>query len=221
MIVRLHDLSARAPTHADLQAVTTLWTTCTNSTYHNEEEIHQRWRSASFQLHADAWMVVTRQSEIVAYADVLHEEHASIRIFVVSLVIHPDHRERGLAMLLLLLVEQRVRRLIETMPLSHQIILKSIVSKIDNRACEVFVREGYTRKHRFYRVAVGHKTGHEKLQKQLKIDLLIDDDHPLASGQDAYQCEVYEKVLRRSQDVISVQMQSSSELQDKDSRVLV
>ena len=200
MIVRLQHLSARAPSLADLQAVASLWTTCTDSTHYNEEEVHQRWQTTSFQLHADAWVVVTRQNDIVAYADICRETH--LGAFVTSIYVHPDQRERGIAMLLLLLVEQRLRHFMDDIPLSQKITLTSTVRNIDNHTCTMFVREGYICQRRFSRVTVARKEG--AFVDPLHIDLLIDDDSLLGNDQGVQDCEVYVKVLRSAQEVAKV-----------------
>ncbi len=211
MIVRLHNLSVRNPLSADLQAVTGLMAVCDSADSGiadpMEDDVRQRWQTKGFNLQTDAWVIVTGQGQIVGYADVQRENEGELFQFV---CVHPDYRGRGIGKLLIHLMEERARQLVQDFPLAQRVTLSIVLSSLNERAKGVFEREGYLSARRFWRLVVemdGDTTPTlEEFYRggKLKLDLVIDTDNLLGAVQTqrrsgmytARQYEVYQKVLR-------------------------
>ena len=209
MIVRFHNLAARAPSMDDLDAVTELMIACdlveSRITEPTAEDVRQAWQGANFCLSMDAWVIVTNQGKFVGYADVRQEEEGR---FVSVIRVHPEYRKRGIGTLLTWLTEERARQL--TCDQEQRVVLSVTVSSLDDGARCLLQREDYTLVRHFWRLVIDvdevARSAQEEVedQKRLKLDLVIDSSTLLGDAATyhrtgmyvAHQYDVYEKVLR-------------------------
>ncbi len=209
MLAMLRNLLARAPSMDDLQAVTELRRVCDLTDYgmpdSTEQDILADWQRPGFNLNTDAWIIVTRDKQVVGYASVRRCEHFSFNIYA---CVHPAYRGRGIGMLLLRLAEGRAREQINLAPPGARVTLKSTVYETNQAAQQLLEREGYAPQ--FWRLIVDleedpsesfeefHQSG------KLKLDLVVDTSNLMGTTNIqkrtsiyvARQYIVYEKELR-------------------------
>ena len=211
MIVRLHNLSARAPVTSDLRAVIELLIACETDESGMadavEEEVRNTWQEATFNLKTDAWVIVTNKGQIVGYAQVRRDEHEQ---FIALMRVHPEYRGRGIGTLLTWLVEERARYLLNYVSPDTRVTLSSTVSSSDRAACRLFEREGYSEVRSFWRLIIEmDEMPTESFDDfyqhgKLKVDLVVDAENLMGTTQlqrrtgmyVAHQYVVYEKELR-------------------------
>ncbi len=182
MIVRLHNLAARAPRMTDLDTVTGLLIACDSmESYIAEptaEDVCRVWESPDFCMETDAWVIVTNQGRLVGYADVRREGEEQI----VSLIrVHPEYRGRGMGTLLIWLTEDRARQMLRLQEKEWRVVLSVTVSDMDQGARHLLEREGYSLTRHFWRLVIdvdevsrtAQEEGSEE-QRKLKLDLVID-----------------------------------------------
>jgi len=209
MIVRLHNLSARAPRLADVAAVGKLLALC--DTFDEagsadedgrRREIQAVWQAPCFNVSRDAWVIVNREEQIVGYGD--NRELAEGR-FGAYVSVHPEYRRRGIAMLLLRLIETRVRERMLDMDDHLGITMQAVIGSTNDVAHHLFEREGYERVHNFWKVIVEmHEAPAMGPRGSFKLDFVIDTKawtrarhlQEQAGMYSAYQYHVYEKTLR-------------------------
>ena len=213
MIVRLHNLSARAPVLADALSVAILMRTCdrieSGIERASEEDVSKSWQMPLFDLCKDAWIIESKCGQVVGYADVRRESEISTNVFVMNIDVHPDYRGRGIGTLLLWLVEERTRQLMQRLPVDQQVTLQISISSMSLQARELLEHERYNLVRQFWRVIIDMEEVSSRSMVaslpggQLKLDLMIADKPLQASSAvfckeiyTAQQYEVYEKVLR-------------------------
>ncbi len=214
MLVRLHNLSARAPVMADIRAIAELRHLEDDSLQDDidalKESLRRDWQTPDFVLRLDAWVIVTTQGQIVGYADVRCKGERLWNECTLNVHVHPGYRDRGLATLLIWLAEERARQLMNSASLDRDVVLSSSVSSLNQWAREVYLREGYVLTRRFWRLIIGveeavAQSNRELARRgQLTIDVVLDTDTEIDSDQEqqnpaiyiARQYEVYAKVLR-------------------------
>ncbi len=214
MLVRLHNLSARAPVMTDIRAIAELCHLDDDSLQDGidalKESLRRDWQTPDFVLKLDAWVIVTIQGQIVGYADVRCKSERLWNEFALNVHVHPGYRDRGLATLLIWLAEERARQLMNSASLDRDVVLSSSVSSLNQWAREVYLREGYVLTRRFWRLIIGveeavAQSNRELARRgQLTIDVVLDTDTEIDSDQEqqnpaiyiARQYEVYAKVLR-------------------------
>lgn len=211
MIVRLHNLSARVPVLDDLRAVVDLMIACDIVEPSGEsveavgEDIRDAWQMSGFNLKTDAWVIVTNKGQLVGYADVRQNENGQ---FAMLLRVHPDFRGRGVGTLLLWMVEERARQLVQNVRSDLRVSLCSTLSSLNQVGHSLFEREGYAVAHRFWRIVIEMDEmppqSFEELSQRgrLKVDVVVDSQASVGPMQRrtgmymVYQYEVYEKELR-------------------------
>jgi len=153
MVVSLHNLSARVASLSDLRAVTELMTACdlaeSGIADPEQKDVWKAWHASGFNLKTDAWIVVTNDGLLVGYADVRCNEHGQ---WTFLLRVHPDYQARGIGVLLIWLVEKRMRQLI-----THacpKVMLSSVISSMDRATSHLLERDGYTLVRSFWRLAI-------------------------------------------------------------------
>ena len=173
------NLVARAPSMDELQAVTELRIACDLADYgmsnSTAQDILADWQRPGFNLNTDAWIIVTRDKQVVGYARVRRCEDISFDIYT---CVHPACRGRGIGMLLLRLDEGRAREQLHRAPPGARVTLKSTVCQTNQAAQQLLEREGYTPQ--FWRLIVDleedpsesfeefHQSG------KLKLDLVVE-----------------------------------------------
>ncbi|WP_157506894.1 GNAT family N-acetyltransferase [Ktedonobacter racemifer] len=196
----------------DIQAVAELWRISKrkdmNLVVMTEEDVQRRWQRNGFYLAQDAWVIVTTQGCVVAYADVQREEEQAGLMF--ALMVHPAYRGRGIGTLLLRMVEQRARELTYGSSTGEQVALCIAVHSQNRLAKQLLEREGYTASEHFWRVSLERddvllqSLQEPEQEGSLTMDLYVDASQAPASrviagradSHVAQQYEVYQRVLR-------------------------
>jgi GNAT superfamily N-acetyltransferase len=213
MIVRLQNLSLRAPILSDLHTVAELIMLCDtdmfDSLQRGKEAFTHNWHAPQFQLPTDAWVIITRDQHIIAYADV-HQGPAELQgMFTAAICIHPRYRHLGLGTLLLRLVEMRARQLMCDIVSDVQIALQFLMPGNVSATREFFAAEGYVLARQFWRlrfaVPLISVQSVKKLYRHGALDIdvtvAIDQSSETVEDQHAYeppvvnQYDVYEKIL--------------------------
>ncbi len=203
MIVRLHNLSARIPVLQDAKAVTELMSACDIANFGGidtaKEDVAKVWQTTPhFDLKTDAWVIVTREGQLVGYADIrLDKTHEQLVCFV---RIHPKFRGRGIGTLFTLLIEERARQLACLAHPGKRITLSVTVCVCNRGARQLLEREGYMSVKRFWRLSITDGDTHETLTADLNVDTRdLFDASNMVERTGLYvarQYEVYEKELR-------------------------
>lgn len=158
MIIRLHHLSARAPTMQDASAIANLIDMCEEDIVARggcwEEKLRHIWENAAFQICSDAWVIVTRQDQIVGYADVRRQSEPSLFVCALVICVHPDYRGRGIETLLIRLAEDRVRHIGRNCALLQPVHLRVEVSVPNGALSETLQQEGYMPMQTFVRMSI-------------------------------------------------------------------
>lgn len=213
MIVRLHNLSVRAPGLPDLDAVAALIDACDEmetggvDAHVQEEDLRRLWQAPGFNLQNDAWVIVNRSGQIVAYAVVHLQEEA---LFSLQLLVHPEYRGRGIGTLLIWLAEERARQLMKGIQPDLCVCLCTTAHSSNQAATSLFERERYKAVRSFWRLIVEmdevlvQSFGQLRQGGRFKLDVVV--DAPQAGGQmqppartsaySAHHYTVYEKQLR-------------------------
>lgn len=209
MIVRLHNLSARAPKLADVDAVGELMALCdafdeagSADEDGKRRELQEMWQVPGFNIARDAWVIVNRQEQIVGYGD--NRDIAEGR-FGAYMYVHPEYRGRGIATLLLRLIETRARERMLDMDADLGITMQAVASSSNDVAHHLFEREGYEHVHSFWQVVVEmQEIPAMEPRGSFKFDFVIDASawtrarhlREQEGMYSAYQYHVYEKTLR-------------------------
>jgi GNAT superfamily N-acetyltransferase len=213
MIVRLQNLSLRAPILSDLHMVAELImlcdTTLFDSLQRGKEAFTHNWHAPQFDLLTDAWVIVTHEQNIVAYADVHQEQEDLPGVFTASVCIHPRYRHLGMGTLLLRLAEMRARQLMCDIVSDLQIALQFVMSGNIPETREFFESEGYTLTRQLWRLRLampltsvkGVKKSYRHGALDVDVTVAIDrssetvEDQTRADTLVVSQYDVYEKVL--------------------------
>ncbi|HTI13821.1 MAG TPA: GNAT family N-acetyltransferase [Dictyobacter sp.] len=218
MVIRLQNLSVQTPVQTDARPVAELITLCEQcapeAVNETEAELCRVWQADLLSLATDAWLIVSKQSQVVGYADVRQRYSGFTLEFHVIIFVHPDFGQRGIATLLLWLSEVRAHQMLQNIPIEQRATLRSAVGVEDEITRALFVHEGYEVVQRFWRLCVEmrHITQnslHEWAQcGQIKVDVVVDTAyeqvHVPAAQQTRVQVarmyDVYEKILRLGQE---------------------
>lgn len=207
MSVHLTNLLARIPEERDLYAIMELVALCGRAEHgiadSSTEELQAHWRSHSFHLESDAWVIVNKKGQFVGFGAVCHSDCEEFHTFV---CVHPDYRKRGIGTLLLRLIEERARQQMYHTSQDRRACMKALVSSQNTEARSLFEREGYTLAREFWRVTVVLDDAQELRQRVGKrtLDIAVESRQlvGLASLYDReavysirWYCE-YEKELR-------------------------
>ena len=213
MIVRLQNLSLRAPILTDLHTVAELVvlydTEMFDSLQRGKEALTHNWHAPQFHLLTDAWVMVTRGQDIIAYADVHQEQEEAQGTFTGTLCIHPRYRHLGLGTLLLRLAEMRARQLMCDIVADVQVKLQLVMCSNVTATREFFDAEGYMLARQFWRLRLGVPLVSVQTVKKLyrhdalDVDVTVAVDHSSETVEDQSpsgtsvvgQYDVYEKVL--------------------------
>jgi GNAT superfamily N-acetyltransferase len=222
MIVRLHNLSARAPVMEDVRAVTSLLVECDAVEFGiadpKEEDVQKVWQASDFNLKTDAWVIVSRDGQVVGYADVRHGEDEQLSF---SIYVHPEYRSRGIGTLLIWMVEERARQMMRKRSSKGQATLNIAISSFNQAAQSLLEREGYVLARHFWRFliemdeAIFPESSNGSEKGKIRMDLVVDAQNlmgatPLARRTGMYvarQYHVYEKVLRVGHDLVELDQQ--------------
>ncbi|MBE3561633.1 MAG: GNAT family N-acetyltransferase [Ktedonobacteraceae bacterium] len=213
MIIRLHNLSARAPQMKDLRAVTELMKICDEAEGYDsditEDELRRAWLAEGFSLRTDAWVIATRTGQIAGYAEVRREEgrgdDSEDERLAALLRVHPDYRGRGIGTLLIWLLEERARQVATQLSQEKRVVLYTRACGDSRVAHHLFEREGYVAARHLWRLVIDMDEApvDERQPGRVQVDLEIDTQNLLSTMPTrrtgiytARQYIVYEKTLR-------------------------
>ncbi|HLJ33647.1 MAG TPA: GNAT family N-acetyltransferase [Ktedonobacteraceae bacterium] len=206
MAVLLHNLSARAPSLADLEPVTRLLIVCDTvedglSDY-TKEDLRSKWQKPGFRLDKDAWVIVTTKGQFVGYASVWLDPQRPDGDIEMYIRVHPEYVGRGIGTLLLRLAEYRARSLVQYAPPAVRVALNVSVNSVNRVAGMLLEREGYTQVSHLCRLLIDSDEFSQP--GSMKLDLAVDAQAltgvtQLQKRTGIYfmrQYDVYEKELR-------------------------
>lgn len=144
-------LLVRTPVMDDLQATYDVMQASGVANYGVEnltlEELHMIWNEPDFNLATDAWVVVTPEDRVVAYADTGHRQH--VRLFG-EFRVHPDYRGLEIEKYLLRLIEARMQQHIPQAPAHARVALALRVGHNSQATAALLQQEGYEHIRSFY-----------------------------------------------------------------------
>ncbi len=203
--VFLSNLSARAPSTDDLEAVGELLSACAKAESdiqdYSREDLNLIWQHPQVQLQRDLWVIATRSEQIVGYAHVWPADSGRILLFA---CVHPVYRGRGIGTLLLRLAEMRARQRSREVEPDLRVTLEHTLNGTNAAARRLLEREGYTLVKHFWRVVVDMNASEgEQRQGKFSFDLDVGAQPGVASRLSersglyvVRQYCVYEKELR-------------------------
>lgn len=148
-------LLVRAPAMDDLQAVYDVIYASGTADYGEEtftlEDLRLIWHEPGFSLAEDAWVVVTPEHRIVAYADTGHRNH--VKLFG-DYRVHPEYRGLGIEKYLVRLIESRMRQHIGLAPSHARITLAFRASPANKADAALLEQEGYAHIRSYYEMAI-------------------------------------------------------------------
>ena len=105
------------------------------------DELKHEWQTPGFALEQDAFLVETRDGQIVGYEEFFNEyEHAKLRT---DGYVHPDFKGRGVGTALLRIIEQRARDEMTLAEPEVRVSLRSTIDHHDPVSHELHRHEGY------------------------------------------------------------------------------
>lgn len=163
MAVLLKNLLARSPQMRDLAHLADLLRVCEKEDGAGKESdglehLLLEWKHGNFHLAEDAWVIVTTRGDLVGFACVWQEEATRISTF---LCVHPAYRSRGIGTLLLRMAEVRAREQVRQIDPGQQVILRGLVSSVNEGAQRLFACEGYREGQPFLRLSPAWQTEDE------------------------------------------------------------
>lgn len=211
MIIRLHTLSAHAPSMQDAYKVVELMHMSDKDTlllgeYH-AEDLKLVWQQADFHLMLDAWVIVTREGQFAGYADVQQTCAKASKNFALALYIHPDYQRRGIETLLIRSGEERIHQICRSLATDGPIKVAISVSRGNHLLRDAVQYEGYSQVQQFLRMHIAleqmaHQTrGESDGLMILDVPLSATDkknsfpDPKEAAAYTAKLYDVYEKML--------------------------
>lgn len=155
MAVLLKNLLARSPQMRDLAVLAHLLRVCEEEDGAGEESdslehLLLEWKHGNFYLAEDAWVIATTRGDLVGFACVWQEEATRISTF---LCVHPAYRGRGIGTLLLRMAEVRAREQMRQVDPGQQVILRGLVSSVNEGVQRLFACEGYREGKPFLRLS--------------------------------------------------------------------
>jgi GNAT superfamily N-acetyltransferase len=146
MAILLHNLLARSPKLSDLPSITALFADCVSveeglcASSDSAQNVLADWHRPGFNLENDAWVITSKQGQVVSYADICMDEQNQIEMRV---HVHPAYCRRGIGTLLLRLAEDRARVYARGACPNRCISLHSTVSEANHHAQQLLEQEGY------------------------------------------------------------------------------
>ncbi|GCE11845.1 GNAT family N-acetyltransferase [Tengunoibacter tsumagoiensis] len=211
MIIRLSNLSTRPPVLDDLSSVTALVARCdlplTGLAEVVEEDINRRWFAPGFQLATDAWTIITHTNDIISYADIHSKLDGQTLEFEIFLRVHPAYRHRGIETLLIWLIEERARQILEEFSDRLRVVLSIALPVQDQSIIDLFEHQGYLLTHTFWRLLFEHNAQQQERfssSNRQMVDLVIETTNLQGDSvvrrqtgiYSARQYGLYEKIIR-------------------------
>ncbi len=145
----------RRPTMDDIEGILHLTNTCEIELEGRPETTMDSMRlwlqSPDFIIATDAWLVLSPEGQVIAFASVDHNEHA--RIYVGGDV-HPNYRGRGIGTYLLRLNEERAHQHIADAPADARVSMLTWLHEKDIAARHLVEKHEYKQIRSFWRMKI-------------------------------------------------------------------
>ncbi|MBV9709953.1 MAG: GNAT family N-acetyltransferase [Ktedonobacteraceae bacterium] len=145
----------RRPTMDDLAAVKQLVNLCEVAEYGKaettEDDMRLWWQRPNFDLATDAWLVFAPDGQVVADANVGHQQH--VRIYA-EVDVHPAYQHRGIGTHLLRLAEERAREHVPSAPDGARVVLISRMNSVNEAGQQLLEKHGFTLIRNFWRMGI-------------------------------------------------------------------
>lgn len=151
----LTDFQVRRPTMGNLHAVYNVLETCDIADFGAPDitldDLRNAWRSPSYSLDENAWVVTTSDEKIIAFADVEELEH--VRNFAYVRVL-PEYAGTGIYEYLLQQTEQWARRQISLARPDARVSLSSWIAPHNEAARRGLLEQGFQEIRRHWRMEI-------------------------------------------------------------------
>ncbi len=145
----------RRPSMDDIEGILHLTNTCEIELEGRPETTMSNMKlwlqSPDFTLATDAWLVLSPEGKVIAFASVDHRQHA--RIFVGGDV-HPDYRGRGIGTYLLQLNTERAHQHIVEAPADARVSMLSWLDERNSAARHLLEKHDYKQIRSFWRMKI-------------------------------------------------------------------
>lgn len=139
------DLVVRAPHEEELEAICELLNTCDMTDCGQFDsplgQLRSQWRFQDFHPETDAWIVVTPDERIIAYAVLAVYKHVSVDSYV---RVHPHYRGQQIGTYLRALVDQRAREFVPLAPPEMRVVVHSWCHSGNVAGKRLLENAGYT-----------------------------------------------------------------------------
>ncbi len=145
----------RRPTMEDVEAVLQL-VQADEIAHENEIEttlsdMRRWWQMPNFDLATDAWLIVSPENQIVAFADLSHEKHVRLHP---NATIHRAYLHRGIGTYLLQLQELRAQQHLPLAEADARVTMVSWLNSKDQETSHLLEQHGFKRIRSSYRMAI-------------------------------------------------------------------
>jgi mycothiol synthase len=145
--------SVRPASREDLAAITALIETSDTVDYgrvtFTRADLDETWSLPRFSPEQGSWLVTTEAGDIVAYGWMwLRKEPDDLAAFA---LVHPEHRKRGIGVMIAGLMEDRAREMTSAAP-PGTVLFRQAIPGTDNGACKLFEELGYAVVRHFIRM---------------------------------------------------------------------
>ena len=116
------------------------------------EDLANSWKHAGFNPELDAWLVETREGQVVGYGELLDvKDHYHLSG---DLYVHPKYIEHGIHTALLRVIEIRGGEHVRQAPADLRVFIRAATDHKDEPGKTYFTREGYSPVRYFWRMGI-------------------------------------------------------------------
>lgn len=170
----IHELTERAMTLADLQAVTDLFNDASMADLGvletDLDEMDTHFRTPGMDLNTDTFLIENRDGKPVGFAEVWDVREPRIRAWC-WIVVHPEFRNQGLEQRLVKWIEERGRWGLQRVPEGLQVCYVTNMPETNRAANQLFTESGWNwvRQTRLMRIEMNEAPPLPELPKGIEI----------------------------------------------------